>query len=342
MSAGRNETISLSDIAKTLLESAKEDRLDFRLEVADLQRSPTDALFAIRQKWEMKQTLSRAEWTLLGNYVGVACERLSENPALPRPRSFVTILQALLAVRDLRAEGGTVLDRYYLSNLGLQEASRNDRQLDPDVVPKTVSRHIEILTSSDDPTKPTFAARCLYVAIRDESISDVTALNAALETFLPDLFRLAARGHWLQEKRPLRIGRQAQPQSWAIPAADSSSHIELHASITSDGEVHLLMNFKDRGIRYPIGPYPQIQEFSAMVETMTLGRVWNGVHFYCSGDVAFAHKPASYSFWRHSDGVQLSFDEIEWGTLQSVIFFGLMDPRVQSLLSELSLIYGEL
>ena len=342
MSAGRNETISLSDIAKTLLESAKEDRLDFRLEVADLQKAPTESLFAIRQKWEMKQTLSRAEWTLLGHYIAAACERLSENPALPRARSFVTILEALLAVRDLRTEGGTVLDRYYLSNLGLQDASRNDRQLDPDVVPKTVARHIEILKSSDNPTKPTFAARCLYVAIRDESISDVTALNTALEPFLFDLLRLAARGHWLQEKRPLRIGGQAQPQSWAIPPTGSSGHLELHASITSDRDVHLSIHFKDRGVRYPIGPYPQIQEFAAMVESMALGLIWNGVHFYCSGDASFAHKPASYVFWRHNDGVQMTFDEGEWMTLQSVICFGLMDPRLQSMLTELSLIYGEL
>lgn len=79
-----------------------------------------------------------------------------------------------------------------------------------------------------------------------------------------------------------------------------------------------------------------------MVETMTLGRIWNGVHFYCSGDLPFAHKPASYAFCRHSDGVQMTFDEGEWMTLQSVICFGLMDPRLQSMLTELSLIYGEL
>ena len=38
---GRGEAVSISDVAKLLLESAKQDRLDFRLEAAELQQSPT-------------------------------------------------------------------------------------------------------------------------------------------------------------------------------------------------------------------------------------------------------------------------------------------------------------
>ena len=41
---GRGDAVSISDVARILLESAKEDRLDFRLEVAELQQSPTSAL----------------------------------------------------------------------------------------------------------------------------------------------------------------------------------------------------------------------------------------------------------------------------------------------------------
>ena len=53
-SGGRGESVSTSDVAKILLESAKEDRLDFRLEVADLQQDPTASLVAIRRKWQVK------------------------------------------------------------------------------------------------------------------------------------------------------------------------------------------------------------------------------------------------------------------------------------------------
>ena len=54
------------------LESAKEDRLDFRLEVAELQQSPTSALGQVRRKWEQQQLLSRAEWVFLAQYIQVA------------------------------------------------------------------------------------------------------------------------------------------------------------------------------------------------------------------------------------------------------------------------------
>src|ERR1019366_4195919 len=114
ISAGRGEPVSLSEVAKALLEPAKEDRLDFRLEVADLQKSPTEALCAIRHKREMKQALSRAEWTLLGQYAEIAGKKPSENPAMPGPKAFFTILEALLAVRELPTKRGTTLDRYYM------------------------------------------------------------------------------------------------------------------------------------------------------------------------------------------------------------------------------------
>ena len=47
-----NGSVSTSDAAKFLLESARDDRLDDRIEVADLRTRPVDALPAIRQKWE--------------------------------------------------------------------------------------------------------------------------------------------------------------------------------------------------------------------------------------------------------------------------------------------------
>jgi len=38
ISSNRGESVSLSEVARILLESAKDDRLDFRLEVAELQQ----------------------------------------------------------------------------------------------------------------------------------------------------------------------------------------------------------------------------------------------------------------------------------------------------------------
>jgi len=49
LSNGRGEPVSTSDVAKILLESAKEERLDFRIEVADLQERPTESMWTIRK-----------------------------------------------------------------------------------------------------------------------------------------------------------------------------------------------------------------------------------------------------------------------------------------------------
>ena len=135
LSSGRGESVSTSDVAKILLESAKDDQLDSRLEVADLQQSPTESLWAMRKKWEAKQALSRAEWIFSGQYIQIASEAITENPAMPGPQSFIVLLQALLAVRSLRTHQDDGLDLYYLENLGMPEgAASNEGQLSPDVV----------------------------------------------------------------------------------------------------------------------------------------------------------------------------------------------------------------
>jgi hypothetical protein len=83
----RGEAVSISEVAKLLLESAKQDRLDFRVEAAELQQSPTAALLHLRRNWEQHQPLSRAEWVLLAQYVQVACEKLSGTTRIPSPGS---------------------------------------------------------------------------------------------------------------------------------------------------------------------------------------------------------------------------------------------------------------
>src|SRR6266498_573110 len=59
------DNVSTSEIAKQLLESARDERL----EVADLLADPTDALLRIRRKGEAPLGLSQAEWTVLAHFV---------------------------------------------------------------------------------------------------------------------------------------------------------------------------------------------------------------------------------------------------------------------------------
>src|SRR5262245_37247218 len=64
------ENVSTSEIAKQLLESAREDRL----EVVELLAEPTAALQQIRRKAETHQVLSRAEWAVVAHFVQLGME----------------------------------------------------------------------------------------------------------------------------------------------------------------------------------------------------------------------------------------------------------------------------
>ena len=126
-----NESVSTSDAAKFLLESARDDRLDDRIEVADLRTHPVEALLAIRQKWEQNHYLSRAEFIFLAQYAQVGLRRTNGRSGDARAESLRCVLEAFLAVRALRVDRGIELDRYYLGNLGIGDTprSRNDRSI---------------------------------------------------------------------------------------------------------------------------------------------------------------------------------------------------------------------
>jgi hypothetical protein len=164
LSSGRGESVSTSDVAKILLESAKDYQLDSRLEVADLQQSPTESLWAIRKKWEAKQALSRAEWIFVGPLHPDRQRGITEIPAMPGPQSFIVLLQALLAVRGLRAHQDDQLDCYYLDSFGMPDGvAFHEGHLDPEVIPQVVGHLIERLRVGSYTPKPVFTGRNFFV-----------------------------------------------------------------------------------------------------------------------------------------------------------------------------------
>src|SRR5260370_38745565 len=64
MSSTKGDSVSTSEVAKQLLESAREDRF----EVADLMAKPTETLLEIRRKGEAQHIFPRAEGILLGHF----------------------------------------------------------------------------------------------------------------------------------------------------------------------------------------------------------------------------------------------------------------------------------
>jgi hypothetical protein len=342
ISSGRGESVSTSDVAKILLESAKDDRLDFRLEVADLQQLPTESLSSIRRKWDAKQDLSRAEWIFLAQYIMVACEEVSEDPATPGLDSFVALLEALLAVRRLRIDRGVALDRYYLGNLGAEDgAAFNDRQLDPEVVPQVAQKLIQELRESSGSRKPVFAGRSFYVAVRDEELPDLIALNRTLFPYMSTLFRLAARGHWMREHRPVRSQGESPVIAESISAV-SAAGFRLTFSVCGDGEVSILVSMDAKDVAYPLAPYPEIREFAAMLDRLKSEEAWSGIHFRAWVTEATREKPARFCFCRHRDGITFGFSAKEWQSLKGLFAKALATPKLERLFAELSLVYGEL
>jgi hypothetical protein len=342
IAVGRGESVSTSDVAKILLESAKDDRLDFRLEAAELQRSPSESLWSIRRKWEQKLDLTRAEWIFLAQYVQVACEELSQNPETPSADSFAVLLEALRAIRDLRIERGIGLDRFYLENLGSLEGDSflNDRQLDPDIVPRVIDKWIQQLRSSPKAARPAFAGRAFYVAIRDERFSDLVAVNRALSCYLDTLYRLAARGHWIKEHRPVRGATNPAILSDIVTPV-SSGNLRISIAITSEGDLSILLRIVDRDLMYPVATYPEIREFITMLDRFKQNQVWRGTTFYAFTAQEKESDPARIYFRRSSDGVTLGFSLEEWHTMKNLFAKLFRTPSMQRLSAELSLVYGE-
>src|SRR5260370_9798243 len=93
------ESVSTPEIAKQLLESAREDRL----EVVDMLVDPTEALLQIRRKGEAQHVLTRAERTVVAHFVQQGLEAFSAATPNPASReSLGDVLDACLPIYDLR------------------------------------------------------------------------------------------------------------------------------------------------------------------------------------------------------------------------------------------------
>lgn len=339
ISAGRGESVSTSDVAKILLESAKDDRLDVRLETAELGRYPTDSMVAFRQKWETGQSRTRAEWIFMAQYVQVASEGLTEDPMAPGPERMIDLLRALLAVRALRADRGQELDRYYIGNL-FDQGKWNERAYDADVFPELVLKLIEEIRASGNGKRAAGAGRNFYVAVRDEEFQEVAALNAVLDPMMPSLFRMAARGHWMREKQPVR---RVKDGSVLLGSVENTKMGDLWINVQPGlTDVSLLIGFNARDVMYPVSTYAQIREFNAMLKWVKFGKRWVGEHFFAFAHEASTEGPAYYQFRRQTDGVTLSFSETQWAELQTIFARVMEKPEMKAIFEELSWIYGDL
>jgi hypothetical protein len=315
-----------------LLEQAKGNPLDDRFEVVELLRNPTETLLGIRAKWEQQRGLSRAEWIVLARYLEVACEGTYEESQFPRRESFVDLLEALLALPKVRARESPGRDQYYLEKLRACGWA-DGRDSGVARVREVVQSVIRKLHEPESAVRPVLVGRTLHVAVRDEEFLGVMAINEALMPFLPTFFRLAARGHWLQEHRPVRLDRKAsEVRDYGLRPSVfhpvCAGEFRLTTRLTDDGDLAMALEMTSREAVYPLGPFPQIREFAALLEQLSPGGIWKGREFLGYTNACDCHPVTRFYFRQRSNGIAFGFSPEEWKELRGAFRQALGSPEM--------------
>jgi len=350
LSSKTGENVTTSEVAKQLLESAREDRF----EVADLIENPTEALLQIRKKGEAQHILSRAEWILLTHFVQQGLETYSERTPNPvSSESLIAVLDAFLAVYDLRTERTSTRDAYYLSNLPSEcrpakvKGTEDSERTTAEAVRRTVLETRKRLGALGVVWDAYLAARNLHVLLEDEKPPSMDAVARALRPYWPTLWRLAARGHYCQTQEPLRAKSMAQEPFYQPPIPSiKEADFTLSFSRGDGGDLYLLLSFPGaRGATYPLIGYPKITEFRAMLAALTPDSAkhrWEGDNFL--GYVAASEDGRGKDYWfrAHQNGITFGLAEKEWKSVRVLFHRAWELQEIRMVWDALILEYGEL
>lgn len=350
MSSKKGDSVSTSEVAKQLLESAREDRF----EVADLMAEPTEALLQIRRKAEAQHILSRAEWILLAYFIQQGVEAYNERTPNPvSAESLNAVLDAFLAAYELRTERTSSRDSYYLNNLPADcrptraKGSEDSGNATPEMVRRTVFETRKRLSDSAAKWDTFLAARNLHILLEDEKLPGADSLNRALRAFFPALWRLAARGHYCLTQQPLRPKSTSQDSFFQPPIPSiKEGDFTLSFNRGEGNDIFVLLSFPGpRGPMYPISRYPKITEFRAMQAALAPDsptQRWEGGYFL--GYVAPSEEGRGKDFWfrAHENGITFGLSEKEWKSVQALFRRAWELPEIRMAWDALTLEYGEL
>lgn len=337
------ENVTTSEVAKQLLESAREDRL----ETAELLTNATVTLASARRKVEAGISLSRAEWIVLAHYVQRGVESHVGNRV--SAETMKEILQAFLAAYKVRRGKKSNRDTHYLSNLpilnksGKQVVGAEAEGVD---IPTAIERLIRAIKSpGSGEVWPQFAARNLYEFLEEEAFG-IEAMNQALKPHWSALWRAAARGHYLVTGYPVRDPSRsaASDHPWG-PSISSvfEGGFVLSFATGSERDLSVLVSLPEaRQALYEIGPWPMIAELRAMLrqwDTSEPNSFWRGRWFF--GYTAM-ESTASPVWVRCQGAVSFGFTAKEWASLQEAFRRAWGMPELQRISGELMLEYGEI
>lgn len=212
------------------------------LEVAALDNDRTASLESLRLLIALGEPLSPARALFLVQLVHEACGRpgKADRPNtdwLPIVRAFEALIQLPLAEAH---------HPYYLSNLGIHGIM--DDSLDglsfQASAHELLTRHANLLATSEWTVSSEGVARCLAVALRDEAL-DERAMNEALKPHWPGLLQLAIRAHVAATGHPLKIIYEGLPVGTV--ARINGNGLELQILSGQSGDLSAYIGFEQSG-----------------------------------------------------------------------------------------------
>ncbi len=347
------QTVSTSEAAKQLLESARDDRL----ELVNLLTEPTDSLLRIRGKAESGLPLSQAEWTMVAHYCAVGAESfVNTAQGQISYESLAEILEAFLAAYAVaRKPKKSPLDSLYLRTLpGDKQVDAKDiEDIGSDDVRRVVMRTIQMLRNpAQKRRKPILSVRNLYTLLDEEKFSNVEKLNEALWPRWPALWRVCARGHYSLHRKPLRekVPSETDDEDFelaiqpALPSLEEGGY-RLDLVREEGNEFSPRLQFPGALTpRYPVVGYPRIAEFRRLLEELDLERdlcQWQGYYFYAHTEI-LENDERGVFFFARENGITFGFPMDHWQSIRNLFRRAWQAPEVIHTWEAQMLEYGEL
>ena len=347
------QTVSTSEAAKQLLESARDDRL----ELVNLLSEPTDSLLRIRGKADSGLPLSQAEWTMVAHYCAVGAESfVNTAQGQISYESLADILEAFLAAYTIaRRPKKSPLDSLYLRTLpGDKQVDAKDiENIGSDDVRRVVMRTIQMLRNpAQKRRKPILSVRNLYTLLDEEKFSNVEKLNGALWPHWPALWRVCARGHYSLHRKPLRekVPSETDDEDFELavrPALPSLEEGQYRLDLVREEGNEFSPRLQFPGTltpRYPVVGYPRIAEFRRLLEDLDLERdlcQWQGYYFYAHTEILENNERGVFFFAREN-GITFGFPMEHWKSIQNLFRRAWQAPEVIRTWEAQALEYGEL
>jgi len=345
------KTVSTSEAAKQLLESARDDRL----ELANLLTEPTDSLLNIRRKAEAHLPLTQAEWALVAYYCAKGAESFaSTEQGQLSYESLADILEAFLAAYAVAMRKKKVsLDFFYLMTLpeDKQVATKDPNAVDSEDLRRVVNRTIQMLRDpAQKRRRPLLAVRNLYTLLDEEKFSNIERLNDVLWPHWNTLWRVCARGHYAVHRKPLRPKPAGEdddfegPMQRGLPSHEEDGYrLDLVREEGNDFSPYL--HFPGPlAPRYPIDGYARTAEFRRMLEGLDLTRPlaqWKGHYFYAHVGI-MEDQDFTVNFCACDNGISFVFPMEHWKSIQDLFRRAWQSPDVTQAWDTLAQEYGEM